>query len=84
MLAMAGADGHPAAVHDAVAVACLLWPDFFGFERGRLSVGVEDGPARGQTRFTPGDGRHIVLTSVQRDKLLDMMVARLLATGRRK
>jgi inosine-uridine nucleoside N-ribohydrolase len=85
MLAMAGRDGHPAAIHDAVAIGCLLWPDLFGFERGRLTVEVEDGPARGQTRFVPGEGRHIVLTSVQRDKLLDMMVAKLVGkTGKHK
>jgi inosine-uridine nucleoside N-ribohydrolase len=78
MLALAGEDGHPAAIHDAVVIGCLLWPDLFSFEPGRMNVGVEDGPARGQTRFKPGDGHHIVLTSVQHEKLLNMMIGKLL------
>jgi purine nucleosidase len=85
MLAMAGSEGHPAAIHDAVVICCLLWPDLFSFDRGRMSVGVEDGPARGQTRFTPGDGPHVLLTSVQHDKLLDKMIGRLIGKpGRRE
>jgi inosine-uridine nucleoside N-ribohydrolase len=78
MLAMAGSEGHPAAIHDAVVIGCLLWPDLFSFDRGRMSVGVEDGPARGQTRFTTGDGQHILLTSVQHEKLLDKMIGKLI------
>jgi purine nucleosidase len=77
MLAMAGSPGHPAAIHDAVVIGCLLWPDLFSFERGRISVVIEDGPARGQTRFAKGVGRHIVLTDVEHDKLLDAIVAKL-------
>jgi len=77
MLSMAGSEGHPSAVHDPLVIACLLWPDLFGFERGRMTVCIEDGPARGQTYFSPGAGRHILLTSVDRDKLIELMVARL-------
>jgi inosine-uridine nucleoside N-ribohydrolase len=84
MLAMAGKYGHAAAVHDAVVIGCLLWPDLFSFERGRITVGVEDGPARGQTRFKQGEGHHIVLTSVQRDKLLEKMVGKLLGKAERR
>jgi purine nucleosidase len=77
MLAMAGSEGHPSAVHDALVIACLLWPDLFSFARGRMTVCIEEGPARGQTRFSPGVGRHILLTSVDREKLVALMVARL-------
>jgi purine nucleosidase len=77
MLAMAGSEGHPSAVHDALVIACLLWPDLFSFARGRMTVCIEEGPARGQTRFSPGAGRHILLTSVDREKLVELMVARL-------
>jgi inosine-uridine nucleoside N-ribohydrolase len=85
MLSLAGREGHPAAIHDAVVIGCLLWPDLFSFERGRLSVGIEDGPARGQTRFQPGDGQHILLSSVQHDKFLEMLIAKLAGkTGKRK
>jgi inosine-uridine nucleoside N-ribohydrolase len=82
MLAMAGSDGHPTAIHDALVIACLLWPDLFSFERGRMTVCIEDGPARGQTRFAAGRGRHILLTSVDQDRLIDLMVTRL--SGRTK
>jgi len=82
MLAMAGKEGHPTEIHDAVVIGCLLWPDLFSFERGLMSVGIEDGPARGQTRFKPCDGHHIILTSVHQDKLLDLMVRQLLGTLR--
>lgn len=82
MLAMAGTQGHPAEIHDAVVIGCLLWPDLFSFERGLMTVGVEDGPARGQTRFKPCDGHHVMLTSVREDKLLDLMVRQLLGTPR--
>jgi purine nucleosidase len=84
MLAMAGSEGHPWAVHDALVIACLLWPDLFSFERGRITVCIEDGPARGQTRFSPGEGRHILLTSVDQDKLLDLMVTRLAGNTKRQ
>jgi inosine-uridine nucleoside N-ribohydrolase len=77
MLSMAGSEGHPSAVHDALVISCLLWPDLFSFERGCMTVCIEDGPARGQTRFAPGAGRHILLTSVEQNKLVDLMVARL-------
>jgi inosine-uridine nucleoside N-ribohydrolase len=83
MLAMAGSEGHPSAVHDALVIACLLWPDLFSFERGRMTVCIEDGPARGQTRFLPGEGRHILLTSIERDKLIELMVSRLLGKTKR-
>jgi inosine-uridine nucleoside N-ribohydrolase len=83
MLSKAGSEGHPSAVHDALVIACLLWPDLFSFERGRMTVCIEDGPARGQTRFSPGAGRHILLTSVDRDKLVDLMVARLSGSTKR-
>jgi inosine-uridine nucleoside N-ribohydrolase len=82
MLAMAGEDGHPAAIHDAVVIGCLLWPDLFSFTRGRMTVGIEDGPARGQTRFTACDGHHVVLTAVQEDKLLELMVGKLLGISK--
>lgn len=82
MLAMAGKDGHPAAMHDAVVIACLLWPDLFAFSRGVVTVGIEDGPARGQTRFRPGEGQHIVLSSVDIEALVERMVQCLL--GRRE
>jgi purine nucleosidase len=82
MLAMAGSPGHPATIHDAVVIGCLLWPDLFSFERGRVSVVIEDGPARGQTRFAKGEGRHIILTDVQHDKLLDAMVAKLIGKAK--
>ena len=78
MLALAGRAGHPAAMHDAVVIACLLWPDLFAFKRGTVTVGIEEGPARGQTRFKPGDGQHIVLSSVDADSLVKRMVDRLL------
>jgi inosine-uridine nucleoside N-ribohydrolase len=78
MLAMAGEGGHPAAIHDAVVIGCLLWPDLFSFTRGRMTVGIEDGPARGQTRFTACDGHHVVLTAVKEYKILDLMVGKLL------
>ncbi len=84
MLAMAGSEGHPSAVHDALVIACLLWPDLFSFERGRITVCIEDGPARGQTRFSPGEGRHILLTSVEQDKLLDLMLTRLAGNTKRQ
>jgi purine nucleosidase len=84
MLAMAGSEGHPSAVHDALVIACLLWPDLFAFERGRTTVCIEDGPARGQTRFSPGAGRHILLTSVDRDKLIELMVSRLSGNMKRQ
>ena len=83
MLTMAGSDGHPTAVHDALVIACLLWPDLFSFERGRMTVCIEDGPARGQTRFTPGAGRHILLTSVDQNRLIDQMVMRLAGKTKR-
>jgi inosine-uridine nucleoside N-ribohydrolase len=82
MLAMAGTEGHPTEIHDAVVIGCLLWPDLFSFERGLMTIGIEDGPARGQTRFKPCDGHHVMLTSVHGDKLLDSMVRQLLGTPR--
>jgi inosine-uridine nucleoside N-ribohydrolase len=81
-LAMAGTDGHPAAMHDVVVIACLLWPDLFVFERGAVSVGVEDGPARGQTRFTAGEGSHILLSSVDPEDLVEHMIDRFLGRSR--
>jgi inosine-uridine nucleoside N-ribohydrolase len=84
MLLLAGSDGHPAALHDAIVIGCLLWPDLFSFKQGGITVGVEDGPARGQTRFSEGEGHHVLLTSVEEDKLLDMMVAKLLGKSDRR
>jgi inosine-uridine nucleoside N-ribohydrolase len=86
MLALAGQDGHPAALHDAVVIACLLWPDLFVFDRGRITVGVEEGPARGQTRFVPGEGPHILLSSVDPDRLVQKLIGRFLgkSEGRKR
>ncbi len=84
MLALAGAGGHPAAIHDAVVIGCLIWPDLFSIERGRFVVETEDGPARGQTHFKGGEGHHVLLTGVDTGKLLDLMTARLVSKTERK
>jgi inosine-uridine nucleoside N-ribohydrolase len=84
MLALAGVAGHPAAIHDAAVIGCLIWPDLFSIERGMFTVETEDGPARGQTHFKVGEGHHILLTGVDTDRLLDLMTIRLLSQSEKK
>lgn len=84
MLALEGIAGHPAAIHDAAVIGCLIWPDLFSIERGVFTVETEDGPARGQTHFKGGDGHHILLTGVDTDRLLDLMTARLLSKRKKQ
>ena len=84
MLALAGSGGHPAAIHDAAVIACLIWPDLFSIERGLFTVETEDGPARGQTHFRAGEGHHVLLSGVDTDRLLDLMTARLLSKVEKK
>jgi inosine-uridine nucleoside N-ribohydrolase len=79
MLMLAGRTGHPAAIHDAAIIACLIWPDLFSISRGAFTVETEDGPARGRTHFKAGRGHHILLTAVDTDRLLDLMADRLLS-----
>ena len=84
MLALAGNGGHPAAIHDAAVIGCLIWPDLFSIERGMFTVEIEDGPARGQTHFRSGGGHHVLLSGVDADRLLDLMTARLASRAEKK
>ena len=82
-LLLSQTEGQPEAVHDACVIGCLLWPDLFDFERGTLSINMGPGPARGQTRFAPGDGPHMLITGVELTPFLDKLIWRLTAKGMR-
>jgi len=52
--------------HDPLAAASLFDDSLCGFERGRVTVELAEGEARGTTHFEPGaDGPHEVALSVQ-------------------
>lgn len=78
-----GQQGQPEAIHDAAVIGCLLWPDLFSHERGLFSLAAVDGPARGKTRFQPGDGPHTLITGVELAPFLDKLIWRLTAKGPR-
>ena len=71
--------GDPDAIHDAAVIAFLLWPELFSYEIGTMRVIATDGPARGQTSFTPGPGPHQLIKGVEREPMLDKLIWRLAA-----
>src|SRR3546814_11664967 len=44
-----GRDRPGAYVHDAMALAVLVWPELFDIRAARLTVVTDSGPARGRT-----------------------------------
>ncbi len=75
LLPLAGSDNHPSSIHDAATVGWLLWPELFDGETGIVSVVARAGDQFGRTLFRPDpDGRHRILTGVDRDAFVDRMI----------
>lgn len=75
LLPLAGSENHPSSIHDAATIGWLLWPDLFDSAIGVVSVIADDGDEFGRTLLQPDpDGRHRVLTEVDRDIFIDRMV----------
>jgi purine nucleosidase len=75
LLPLAGSENHPSSIHDAATIGWLLWPDLFDSAVGVVSVVADDGDQFGRTLLQPDpDGRHRVLTAVDRDIFIDRMV----------
>lgn len=75
LLPLAGSESHPSSIHDAATIGWLLWPELFDSEIGVVSVIDDDGDQFGRTLLRPDpDGRHRVLTGVDRDVFIDRMV----------
>ncbi len=78
LLPLAGSDNHPSSIHDAATIGWLLWPELFDSETGTVSVVCREGAENGRTLFEADpDGRHRVLTAIDRDAFLDRMMATL-------
>jgi purine nucleosidase len=78
LLPLAGTDNHPSSIHDAATVGWLLWPELFDSETGTVSVVCRQDAEIGRTLFEPDpDGRHRVLTAVDREAFLGRMIAML-------
>ncbi len=77
LLPHGGSNAHPAAIHDAVVIGALLWPELFTRRRGTISV-TTAGSEDGRTLFAPAsDGPHEVLTEVAREDLFAHMLEKL-------
>ncbi len=75
LLPLAGSDNHPSSIHDAATIGWLLWPELFDSETGIVSAIAQKGDEFGRTLFHPDpDGRHRVLTAVDRDAFIDRMI----------
>jgi purine nucleosidase len=75
LLPLAGSENHPSSIHDAATIGWLLWPELFESGTGVVSVVADEGDEFGRTLFRPDrDGRHRVLTSVDRAAFIDRMI----------
>ncbi len=82
LLPLAGSESHPSSIHDAATVGWLLWPELFDSAVGVVSVIDDGGDEFGRTLLRPDpDGRHRVLTGVDRDIFIDRMVETLSGNG---
>jgi inosine-uridine nucleoside N-ribohydrolase len=80
LLPLAGTNSHATAIHDASVIGFLLWPDLFERRTGYVSIVCNDGPEFGRMLFAADPaGRHVVLTDVDRDALIDRMIATFVA-----
>ena len=75
LLPLAGSDSHASSIHDAATIGWLLWPELFDSETGTVVAVASAGDEYGRTLFRPDpDGRHRVLTDVDRDAFVDRMI----------
>lgn len=74
-----GVERPGAFVHDAMALAVLIWPELFERRPARLSVVTDSGPERGRTiaDFASSEPNADVVVDLQADRFLDRLYERL-------
>lgn len=74
-----GRDRPGAYVHDAMALAVLLWPELFEVRPARLTVVTDGGPERGRTvaDFASAEPNARVVADLDADAFLERLVGRL-------
>ena len=74
-----GRDRPGAHVHDAMALAVLIWPELFEIRPARLWVVTDSGPERGRTvaDFASAEANAGVVVDVEADRFLERLFERL-------
>jgi purine nucleosidase len=62
---------HELTFHDPLAAATLFAPHICGFERGTISIELDNPALLGKTHWTTGEGSHEIATTVDRARFID-------------